>query len=293
MRSVSGRISVSVLMKWRTCSTLLASLALYKACFAELVLEEAAAGLANEPRFVSQEHLQNLPAAHMAAPQLVASVLQGLKLAPSELAQLDVTEHAELIDAMRGAGVSLGDRFRVRRWISQEQGETRPVEPNIATERFEQQTHRTLQSEGGGGVSGDSIALMVTVLLGVGSFIVQAVTEKRAARAAEALQRELDRELAGRESERNIAAVQLDRCPADTREHSHFRLQRALFGVAVRPNRTFFDSDLDDDTQGAIADGGERPAFAVRGLHCKPEYVVLGDGAVLGVGRAGARRLWQ
>jgi hypothetical protein len=227
-----------VLMKWRTGSTLLASLALYKACFAaqlrapcgegsggesstgaadflppetKLVLEEAAAGLANEPRFVSQEHLQNLSAAHMAAPQLVASVLQGLKLAPSELAQLDLTEHAELIDAMRGAGVSLGDRFRVRRWISQEQGETRPVEPNIATERFEQQTHRTLQSEGGGGVSGDSIALMVTVLLGVGSFIVQAVTEKRAARAAIATQKELDRALAARESERNIAAMQLDR----------------------------------------------------------------------------------
>ena len=70
-------------------------------------------------------------------------------------------------------------------------------------------------------MSGDSIALMVTALLGVGSFIVQAVTEKRAARAAEALQRELDRELAGRESERNIPAVQLDRSPADTREHSH------------------------------------------------------------------------
>ena len=225
-------------MKWRTGSTLLASLALYKACFAaqlrgapcgegsggessgaadflppetELVLEEAAAGLANEPRCVPREHLQNLSAAHMAAPQLVASVLQGLKLAPSELAQLDLTEHAELIDAMRGAGVSLGDRFRVRRWISQEQGETRPVEPNVATETFGQQTHRTLQSEGGGGLSGDSIALMVTVLLGVGSFIVQAVTEKRAARAATATQKELDRALAARQSERNIAAMQLDR----------------------------------------------------------------------------------
>jgi hypothetical protein len=52
---------------------------------------------------------------------------------------------------------------------------------------------------------------MVTVLLGVGSFIVQAVTEKRAARAAIATQKELDRALAARESERNIAAMQLDR----------------------------------------------------------------------------------
>jgi hypothetical protein len=120
---------------------------------------------------------------------------------------------------------------------------------------------RALQSAGGGGgggVSGDSIALMVTALLGVGSFIMQAVTEKRAARAAEALQRELDRELAARESERNIAAVQLDRSPADTREHLHFA-QTVMC----------FDADLDDDTQGTIADGGVRPAFAVRGGRCE------------------------
>ena len=60
-------------------------------------------------------------------------------------------------------------------------------------------------------MSGDSIALMVTALLGVGSFIVQAVTEKRAARRSEALQRELDRELAAREVARNTAGVQLER----------------------------------------------------------------------------------
>jgi hypothetical protein len=59
-----------------------------------------------------------------------------------------------------------------------------------------------LQSEGSSGVSGDSIALMVTALLGIGSFIVQAVTEKRAARAATATQKELDRELAAREADR-------------------------------------------------------------------------------------------
>jgi hypothetical protein len=74
-----------------------------------------------------------------------------------------------------------------------------------------QGSSRALQSEGGSRVSGDSIALMVTALLGIGSFIVQAVTEKRAARAATATQKELDRELAAREASRNIAAVQLDR----------------------------------------------------------------------------------
>jgi hypothetical protein len=39
----------------------------------------------------------------------------------------------------------------------------------------------------------------------------QAVTEKRASRSATAAQKELDRELAMREAERNIASVQLDR----------------------------------------------------------------------------------
>ena len=158
-----------------------------------------------------------LSAADIAAPELVAGVLQGVKLAPAELGQLDNVERAELVGAMQAVDVTLGDRFRLRRMSAAEV----EVLPGVGSPEclqmrtaaaFSKQT-RALQSAGGGGgggVSGDSIALMVTALLGVGSFIVQAVTEKRAARAAEALQRELDRELAGRESERNIAAVQLD-----------------------------------------------------------------------------------
>ena len=119
--------------------------------------------------------------------------------------------------------MTLGDRFRLRRMSAAEVevltgvGSPKCLEMRTAAD-FNKET-RALQSAGGGGgggVSGDSIALMVTALLGVGSFIVQAVTEKRAARAAEALQRGLDRELAARESERNIAAVQLDRSLADT-----------------------------------------------------------------------------
>jgi hypothetical protein len=43
-----------------------------------------------------------------------------------------------------------------------------------------------------------------------GSFIVQTVTKKRAARAATATPKELDWELAAREASRNIAAVHLD-----------------------------------------------------------------------------------
>jgi hypothetical protein len=157
-----------------------------------------------------------LSAADIAAPELVAHVLQGSKLVPAELGQLDSAERDELVGAMQAVDVTLGDRFRLRRMSAA------AVLPGVgSSECLEMRTAadfnkaaRALQSTGdggGGGVSGDSIALMVTALLGVGSFIVQAVTEKRAARAAEALQRELDRELAGRESEPNIAAVQLDR----------------------------------------------------------------------------------
>jgi hypothetical protein len=157
-------------------------------------------------------------AADIAAPVLVARVLQGAKLAPAELGQLNGLERAELVDAMQAVDVTLGDRFRLRLMSATE------VLPGVVSSEFLEmrcasafnKATRALQSAGGGGgggVSGDSIALMLTALLGVGSFIVQAVTEKRAARSAEALQRELDRELAGRESERNIAAVQLDRFP--------------------------------------------------------------------------------
>jgi hypothetical protein len=55
------------------------------------------------------------------------------------------------------------------------------------------------------------VGCLVTVLLGVGSFIVQAATEKWAARAATTTQKELDRAIAAREIERNIVAMQLDR----------------------------------------------------------------------------------
>lgn len=203
-------------------------------CAAARVSALSGTVLTDEHAQVSSEEdglVAALSAADIAAPELVAGVLQGVKLAPAELGKLDSAERAELVGAMQAVDVTLGDRFRLRRMSAAEVevlpgvGSPECLEMRTAA-AFNKQT-RALQSAGGGGgggVSGDSIALMVTALLGVGSFIVQAVTEKRAARAAEALQRELDRELAGRESERNIAAVQLDRSPADTREHSHVRL---------------------------------------------------------------------
>ena len=71
--------------------------------------------------------------------------------------------------------MTLGDRFRVRRMAARSWPEAdRPdaCERAPAAPEFEQFT-RVLQSGGNSGVSGDSIALMLTALLGVGSFIVQ------------------------------------------------------------------------------------------------------------------------
>jgi hypothetical protein len=168
----------------------------------------------------SKEHelVETLASAEVAATQLVARVLHELTLAPAELGQLDSLECTEFVDSMREAGVPLGDRFRVRQMseILRTSGQVHSdfVIPASSSETkigTLQGISRALQSQGSSGVSGDSIALMVTALLGIGSFIVQAVTEKRAARAATATQKELDRELAAREASRNIAAVQLDR----------------------------------------------------------------------------------
>jgi hypothetical protein len=166
------------------------------------------------------ELVGTLASAEVAAPQLVARVLNELTLAPAELGQLDNLERAEFVDSMRGAGVPLGDRFRVRRMSDILRTSTGQVHLEFVTpasssettmDAFQLGSSRALQSERSSGVSGDSIALMLTALLGIGSFIVQAVAEKRAARAATATQKELDRELAAREASRNIAAVQLDR----------------------------------------------------------------------------------
>jgi hypothetical protein len=76
-------------------------------------------------------------------------------------------------------------------------------------------------------VSCDSIALMVTALLGVGSFIVQAVTEKRASRAAAARQKDSDRELTERESSRTVSPMQLERVRLQMSEYAR--------GVAGHP----------------------------------------------------------
>jgi hypothetical protein len=71
-----------------------------------------------------------------------------------------------------------------------------------------------MQSTGGGvgsGVSGDFIAPMVMALRGVGFFIVHAVTEKQATRTSNAMQRELDWELAAWEVVRNTVGMHLER----------------------------------------------------------------------------------
>jgi hypothetical protein len=169
---------------------------------------------ANQHGFNKIKMVAALSAANIVAPQLVAHVLQSVELAPAELGQLDSAERAELVGAMKAAKVTLGDRFRVLQMSAagaMGSSSSACLEIKTDTATVLDSETRALQSAGGGGVSGDSIALMVTALLGVGSFIVQAVTEKRAARASETLQRELDRELAAREVTRNTVGAQLER----------------------------------------------------------------------------------
>jgi hypothetical protein len=112
---------------------------------------------------------------------------------PSWLADLrafDGRERAEMSELMKAEGLALGDRSKLRRMIDQptlpaaaqsqqpsgafvdskENAHASPDQPNV----------RWLQ-ESGSGLSSDSIALMATAALGIMSFVVQAVTEKRSA----------------------------------------------------------------------------------------------------------------
>ena len=116
--------------------------------------------------------ITTLSAADIAAPQLVARILQSMTLLPGELGQLDSTEWAELGSAMKAAEVTLGDRFRVRRMsVDTRTFEQVHSDSIIPTSSYEntgalKSAPRGLQSGGSGGVSGDSIALIVTALLG-------------------------------------------------------------------------------------------------------------------------------
>ena len=93
-------------------------------------------------------------------------------------------------ELMKAEGLALSDRSKLRRMIDQpiltaaSQSQQQPMgalrKENAHTSP-DPATVRRLQ-DSGSGLSSDSIALMATAALGMTSFIVQAITEKRSVR---------------------------------------------------------------------------------------------------------------
>jgi hypothetical protein len=111
-------------------------------------------------------------AAQLVQSQDVATWLAAVNLAPAELGRLSAGEHAEMMESMRAAEITLGDRFRLR-VLAEAAGFAAAEERPETHGRHEQRQLQEDATKRGDGLSSDSIALMVTAFLGVGSFIVQ------------------------------------------------------------------------------------------------------------------------
>jgi hypothetical protein len=176
-----------------------------------------------------------LSAARMADPRAVARVLaETIGVDPAaggawlvDLRGFDGAERAELCDALRSEGVPLADRSKLRRLIAAEVVLSSPLEDTTRAGAEQQKQsspmvwgstphdfpRRQLQSDGNGG-SMDSIALVVTALLGIASYLVQA----RQTQAASAAQHRLGRELAERDKAEQKTAHQLTRLQEELSE---------------------------------------------------------------------------
>ena len=114
-------------------------------------------------------------AAQLVQSQDVAAWLAAANLVPAELRRLSAGEHAEMMESMRAAEITLGDRFRLR-VLAEAAGFAAAVEERPETHgRHEQRRLQEEATKRDDGLSLDSIALMVTAFLGVGSFIVQVI----------------------------------------------------------------------------------------------------------------------
>ena len=126
------------------------------------------------PHGVDDGVLTDLSAAQLVQPAAVANVLAAANLAPAELGHLSPGEHAEIMEFMRAGEITLGDRFRLRVLAEEAAFFAAPEKSPKAHGRHGQV--RRLQGDStkkGDGLSSESIALMVTAFLGIGSFIIQ------------------------------------------------------------------------------------------------------------------------
>ena len=132
---------------------------------------------------------------------------------------LNVPEQLELAESLRDAGVNLGSRSKLRRLSDSNHEERSGMHDgntiNISAEG--KPSARRVQEEPSAsagaekreidGPSMETLAIAVTALLSVGSYILQA----KLARDAEKANKEQDRHLAGREKAATRAGLLLDR----------------------------------------------------------------------------------
>ena len=156
----------------------------------------------------------------------MGAALAGLGLrTPDDLDLLDDWAVADLDTELKAGGTSLGDRTKLR---------IRGIRGGLSAEHVvaQAQLRRAQAKEGtakaeaksGGGLSGDTLALVSTAVLGIATFVLQA----RAAKNAEAAQQDLEHARAEHERARGLAVVQLERV-------------RSQMGDVYRPVQVMFN----------------------------------------------------
>ena len=112
-------------------------------------------------------------AAQLVQSQDVATWLAAANLAPAELGRLSAGEHAEMMESMRAAEITLGDRFRLR-VLAEAAGFAAAEERPETHGRHEQRQLQEDATKRDDGLSSDSVALIVTVVIGLVGYLVQA-----------------------------------------------------------------------------------------------------------------------
>jgi hypothetical protein len=153
---------------------------------------------------------------------LSKSILSLGLLSLQDVRLLNAPEQLELVKSLRDAGISLGSRSKLRRlsdsvhYTSRDcrqvvssvdekaPSDVRSSGQPVARSRLQERAAENFESSG---LSADTIALAVTAIIGIGSFVVQA----RVSKAADANQREIERAHAARDKEGALAAIQADR----------------------------------------------------------------------------------
>jgi hypothetical protein len=151
------------------------------------------------------ELLASLSQAGLGNTHSISEALSTIELhSLQDIRMLDAGERAEMFVSLEGMGVGLGSRAKLRR-LADVQIPSALENTNWAFTRPES-TRRQLQ-QGSGGGSMDSIALAITALLGIASYLVQA----KISRDAEKSQKDSDRAHADRARAEMKAEIQLAR----------------------------------------------------------------------------------